>query len=162
MSIGHATGETSAVMDCLLAADRRLCSADVVRLTGHGPRSVPATLARLAKSGRVSTFLVNAHRREFWVTAPQREMERLLRQPAPAVPQTATLVMVAAPVSEIGVAILSDPARLAGRLMYLERLATRPVFAGDATLLAIARDYRATLAAIHSLEEAADNEKAVA
>lgn len=170
MSVDDTSNCTLRIMNSLMAAVGTLTVKEIVGTAGVDRRRVSPTLRRLAECGRVSTASVSVGRREYWLTAAQRHIEATRRSLFERSRFTrlsddlaaGRLSMTPYGVQQIGVAILSDPARLAGRLIYLERLLARPVFAEDATMQAIARDYRTTLAAVHSLEEAADNEKAAA
>lgn len=136
--------KSAAVMDCLLVSEGRTTVNLIATTLGLAPRLVSSLLYMLGQAGRVSSAALSAKRYEFWLTPEQVTAEHARR------------VEAAKTSDPVGVAILISPVRLAGRLMYLERLQQREVFAHDATFAAIVNDYRATLAALRGQMQEAD------
>ena len=136
--------KSAAVMDCLLVTDGRTTVSRIAATMSISAQGVSSLLHMMVQAGRVSSAALSPKRHEFWLTPEQVTAEHARR------------VSVAQGPEPVGVAILTSPVRLAGRLMYLERLQKREVFAHDATFAAIVNDYRATLAALRGQMQEAD------
>lgn len=131
----------STIIDHLMSRDGRVAPRAIAAAFGITSTAAASELRQLEEAGRITSGR-NGNGFCYWISPAQAIAEHRRHE--------ATAARGAAPV---GVAILSDPVRLAGRLIHLERLLAREVFSADATLRAIANDYRATLAAVQSQDE---------
>lgn len=144
------TPAINSILDTLIAAGCWLTVPQIAERTGMLYERTRAQLAALAAAESINRRQSAATPQAIEYSISAAQAKRAIRSRVEATPPVAA---IQPPRPPVGVAILSDPLRLAGRLIYLERLLARPVFAGDATLTAIAGDYRATLAAVHAIED---------
>jgi hypothetical protein len=134
------------IVNILLAARAPVTVDRIAAVLSVGPRIVSALLRELHQTDRVSRARLQQNRYEYWMSADQMAVEQSKRVEK-STPR---------PVDSLNVAILTDSATLAGRLFHLERLLLREALSSDATLRAIAVDYRTTLAAVRVREALID------